>query len=280
MRALRRQLCSASGLVVIGSCLLIIAASYSNGDDPGEMETDSITASLVADSLDNQPLTEENALKAYFKGKQLLGAAYFAKNAALTKHYSTEAERCIERSLTFYIPDIKAMTRGEPSVHATATWEFIKGAHETWRDAMELSRGRMGIKERVEANIKDAWAFLILSQMVGQKHEKSECCALTDDKFQSVRRRLDEDVTPAKQMPVLKHSEHNLCQQLPSSTCTRDKSTLSPYGPPFQPTVSAESRNKAISAKPIEGELLVADPVSLEVFCGIKAAATREIHCH
>ena len=134
--------------------------------------------------------TEENALKTYFKGKELLSKAYFAKDEAKAKQYAAEAERCFERSLRFYAPDIEAMAAGKKPVHSSANWEFLKALHETWSKAIGLSGKRMAIKERIDGNVKDAWALAVVSRMVQDESDEERRRKLIAEKFSEIRNAL------------------------------------------------------------------------------------------
>lgn len=131
--------------------------------------------------------TEEDALKAYFKGKQLLSAAYFAKDEARAKQYSAEAERWFEKSLRFFVPDIEAMMVGKKPTHPSANWEFLKGLHEAWSESIKLSGKRLASKEYVDRNVKDAWALSVISRMIESEPSEEKRRELIAGKFPEVR---------------------------------------------------------------------------------------------
>jgi hypothetical protein len=131
--------------------------------------------------------TEENALKAYFKGKKLLSMAYFSKTQAQAKQYSAEAEKWFQRSLRFYVPDIEAMTVGKKPVHASANWEFLKGLHEAWSESITLSGKRLSSKEHIDRNAKDAWALSVISRMIQNEGNEAERRELIAGKFSEIR---------------------------------------------------------------------------------------------
>lgn len=148
--------------------------------------------------------TEDNALKAYFKGKKLLSMAYFAKSEARSKQYSAEAERWFERSLRFYVPDIEAMVDGKKPVHGSANWEFLKGLHEAWSESIKLSEKRLASKEYVDKNAKDAWALSVISRMIQNEENEGKRRKLIEGKFPEIREILDGNDKYAAQLAAKK----------------------------------------------------------------------------
>lgn len=135
--------------------------------------------------------TEANALKSYFQGKKFLSQAYFAKDDAKAKQYGAEAERCFERSLRFYVPDIEVMLAGKKPVHPSANWEFLKSLHESWSGSISLSGKRLAAKEYIDGNAKDAWALSVISRMAQGEENEEKRRNLIKEKFAEIREGLN-----------------------------------------------------------------------------------------
>jgi hypothetical protein len=205
-----------------------------------------------------EALTEENALKAYFKGRKLLSMAYFAKTQAQAKQYSAEAEKWFQRSLRFYVPDIEAMTAGKKAIHASANWEFLKGLHEAWSESITLSGKRLVSKEYVDRNAKDAWALSVISRMIQNEGNEEERRDLIAGKFSEIREILGSNDKYARQLIAKKEAADKN-----RSTAAAMKKEQTSKPPPVVVSVSMMAKANVAPAKvALDQGLVSGDPVT------------------
>ncbi|MBI5685685.1 MAG: hypothetical protein HZC54_11450 [Verrucomicrobia bacterium] len=252
-----RQKAGLYGLMVLLLGLLVAGTGCDRELDQGRDENGAETAkgahevsyaAVAAGEVDvssgPEVATEENALKAYFKGKKLLSMAYFAKDEARARQYSAEAERWFEKSLRFYVPDIEAMVAGKSPVHASANWEFLKGLHEAWSDSIKLSGKRLTSKEYIDKNAKDAWALSVISRMIQNEVNEEKRRELIAGKFSEIREGLASSDKYAEQVAgkrgVSEKKRSKAAQTRAAAEPGKDRE-----GKPSAPTSPVTTRAKA-----------------------------------
>lgn len=259
----------ARGMIVVGLGLGLLSTGcdrllrvYVVEKEEGKEHSVSYNAADSEDGIDVsgnlEALTEENALKAYFKGKKLLSMAYFAKTQAQAKQYSAEAEKWFQRGLRFYVPDIEAMTAGKKPIHASANWEFLKGLHEAWSESITLSGKRLASREHIDRNAKDAWALSVISRMIQNEGNEQERRELIAGKFSEIREILGSNDKYARQLMAKKEAADRN-----RSTAAASKKEQTSKPPAVAASVSMMAKANVAPAKvALDQGLVGEDPVT------------------
>ncbi|MCX6907394.1 MAG: hypothetical protein NTY01_05065 [Verrucomicrobia bacterium] len=272
-------------LPVLSLGVLLVATScdrnpfYKDADSESETTEHNIPYSAAAAkpvdvSRVGEAPTEENALKSYFKGKKFLSMAYFAKDDAKAKQYGAEAERCFEKSLKFYVPDIRAMVAGKKPVHPSANWEFLKSLHESWSVSIGLCGKRLAAKEYIDGNAKDAWALSVISRMAPGEENEEKRRKLIDEKFAEIREGLGGGDKYAERLAAMQSAaEKKQPQTVRTVAMAGSEPGLAAKSPTATPVVTSLVKTNVAAAKTkLEDGLVAEDPLTGKAAFSIKTA--------
>jgi autotransporter-associated beta strand protein len=222
--------------------------------------------------------TEAGALRAYFKSKKLLGSAYFACDEGMARHYAEAAGKCVEDSLRFYARDLEVMTRGQKPIHASVSWDFLKGAHEVWSASVALSGRHSEMKRFIDGNVGDAWALLIISRMARDRDSEEERRKLIEDNYSEIKEFLEREQKFAEHVSDMKRN--GAVKKSPGASPTAALASLN-RDSAKKPFSSRPARGKpaktgiTTSDRRGEGEFMAADPVTGKAAISIKVASSQ-----
>ncbi len=148
--------------------------------------------------------SEEVALEAFFKARDLLAKGDSCDRAPEARGNYAQARKLFEKSMRFYIPDLQAMTFGREPVHPSANWHFLRSLHDYWGKASVLS-GRSTEVDKIEENAKDAWALAVI-QEVTRGMSIDERRRLTASSFHTVKNGLVAQVKQSERFTLLDES--------------------------------------------------------------------------
>ena len=248
---------------------LVFAAIGCNRSQSATNESNSSASSVSSKAVDTSDVgdvtTEEDALKVYFNGKKLLSAAYFAKNESKAKRYAAEAERCFQKSLQFYVPDIESMASGKKPVHASANWEFLRGLHEAWSTSIGLSGKRLGAKDRIDGNAKDVWALSVISRMVQDEGSAEKRQQLITEKFLEIKHILEHSDRTDEQLSARnrrdQENKRSKADQMAATTGLGKTPAVLPFGKAASGAILAGENSTTSSMKLADG-LVAEDPIT------------------
>lgn len=162
--------------------------------------TGKIDVSRAIEEVDS----EEKALEAFFKARDLLAKGDSCDGASEAKGNYAQARVLFEKSMKFYIPDLQAMTLGREPVHPSANWHFLRALHDYWGKASVLS-GRCTEVDKIGENAKDAWALAVIEEMTrGMRREERR--RFTAGTFRAVKSELVSQQKRSERFTVLDES--------------------------------------------------------------------------
>ncbi|MBI5819582.1 MAG: hypothetical protein HZA88_11400 [Verrucomicrobia bacterium] len=162
--------------------------------------TGKIDVSRTIEEVDS----EEKALEAFFRAKDLLAKGDCCDRAMEARGNYAQAKVLFEKSMKFYIPDLQAMTLGRDPVHPSANWHFLRALHDYWGKASALS-GRSTDVAKIEENAKDAWALAVIQEMTrGMSVEEKR--RLTAGTFRAVKNELVSQMKRSERFTLLGES--------------------------------------------------------------------------
>ncbi|MFA5189380.1 MAG: hypothetical protein WC740_01560 [Verrucomicrobiia bacterium] len=191
------------GLAAVVTCFVLVAVVFAfgcehtvdfdkNKENGGAIiPSGALYASVVGTGMMDvsKPIekvgSEEEALEAFFRARDLLAKGHRCSRVSDAKGNYAQAERLFEKSLRFFIPDLQAMVLGRNPVHRSANWHFLRALHDYWGTACALS-GHSTNVDKIEENVKDAWALAVIQEMTKGMDEK-ERGRLIAGTFQSVK---------------------------------------------------------------------------------------------